>query len=129
MSFLILKGLHVSCVATSYTLFVTRGVWRLRDSPFIQQRWARIVPHIVDTLLLTSAIALAFTIKQYPFVDAWLTAKVLGLLLYIVLGFIALKHGNQNVRLLAWLAAQAIFAYIVLVAIYHDPMPFTLRNP
>ncbi len=126
MSFLILKGLHVSCVATSYTLFVTRGIWRLRNSLIIQQRWVRIVPHVVDTLLLTSAIALAFSIKQFPFVDAWLTAKVLGLLLYIGLGFIALKHGsNKATRILAWLAAQAIFAYIVLVAIYHNPMPFT----
>ena len=126
MSFLILKGLHVSCVATSYTLFVTRGIWQLRGSPIIQQRWVRIVPHVVDTLLLTSAIALAVAIKQYPFIDIWLTAKVLALLLYIGLGFVALKHGsNKTTRLLAWLAAQAMFAYIVLVAIYHDPMPFT----
>ncbi len=125
MSFLILKGLHVSCVATSYTSFVTRGIWRLRGSPIIQQRWVRIVPHIVDTLLLTSAIALAFTIKQYPFTDTWLTAKVAGLLVYIALGFVALKHGNKTTRLLAWLAAQAMFAYIVLVAVHRDPMPFT----
>ena len=125
MSFLLLKALHITCVFTSYSLFLLRGIWHFRGSLIIQQRWVRIVPHVVDTFLLTSAVALAFTIKQYPFVDAWLTAKVIGLLLYIGLGFVALKYGkSRTIRVLAWLAAQAVFAYIVLVAIQHDPMPF-----
>lgn len=125
MSFLLLKGLHVTCAVTSYTLFLLRGIWSLRDSPIMKLRWVRIVPHVVDTLLLASAIALAVAIQQYPFVDAWLTAKVAGLLLYIGLGFVALKYGkSRTMRIGAWLAAQAVFAYIVLVAINHDPMPF-----
>lgn len=125
MSFLLLKGLHVTCAVTSYTLFLLRGIWSLRDSPIMKLRWVRIVPHVVDTLLLASAIALAVAIRQYPFVDAWLTAKVAGLLLYIGLGFVALKYGkSRTIRIGAWLAAQAVFAYIVLVAINHDPMPF-----
>lgn len=125
MSFLLLKTLHVTCVFSSYSLFLLRGIWHLRGSLIMQQRWVRIVPHAVDTLLLASAIALAFTIKQYPFVDAWLTAKVTGLLLYIGMGFVALKYGkDRTLRVLAWLAAQAVFAYIVLVAIFHNPMPF-----
>jgi uncharacterized membrane protein SirB2 len=125
MSFLLLKGLHITCALTSYLLFLLRGIWNLRGSPIMQQRWVRIVPHVVDTLLLASAIALAFSIHQYPFVDAWLTAKVIGLSLYIGLGFVALKFGKRkSTRLLAWLAAQAVFAYIVLVAIQHNPLPF-----
>ncbi|MFZ2542209.1 MAG: SirB2 family protein [Gallionella sp.] len=125
MSFMLLKGLHITCALTSYTLFLLRGIWSLRGSPIMQQRWVRIVPHVVDTLLLASAIALAVTIQQYPFVDAWLTTKVAGLLLYIGLGFVALKYGkSRTIRIVAWLAAQAMFAYIVLVAINHDPMPF-----
>lgn len=125
MSFLLLKGLHVTCAVTSYTLFLLRGIWSLCDSPIMKLRWVRIVPHVVDTLLLATAIALAVAIRQYPFVDAWLTAKVAGLLLYIGLGFVALKYGkSRTIRIGAWLAAQAVFAYIVLVAINHDPMPF-----
>jgi len=121
MSFLLLKTLHISCVIVSYTLFFLRGIWSLKDAAIMRQRWVKIVPHIVDTLLLSSALALAYLIGQYPFVNGWLTAKVLALLLYIVLGSVALKHGrNKTVRLLAWLAAQAVFAYIVLVAINHD---------
>lgn len=125
MDFLLIKGLHITCAFTSYTLFLLRGIWQLRSSLIMRQRWVRIVPHVVDTLLLTSAIALAFTIRQYPFVDAWLTFKVIGLLLYIVLGSVALKYGkNRTQRIFAWLSAQAVFAYIVLVATQHDPMLF-----
>lgn len=91
----------------------------------MQQRWPRIVPHVVDTLLLVSAIALASTIHRYPFVDDWLTAKVAGLLLYIVMGSVALKYGkSRTLGVSAWLCAQGVFAYIVLVAMQHDPMPF-----
>lgn len=122
MSFLILKSLHMSCAAISYTLFFLRGIWSLNGSSLMRQRWIRIAPHIVDTLLLISAFALAYSIEQYPFIDAWLTAKFLALLLYIVLGSIALKYAkNKTVRVFFWLAAQAIFGYIVLVAINHKP--------
>lgn len=125
MSLLLLKTVHVTCVASSYMLFLLRGIWSLNGSPVMRQRWVRIAPHVVDTILLASAIALAYGIEQYPFVDAWLTAKVIGLLLYIVLGSIALRYGrSKTIRLAAWLAAQAVFAYIVLVAISHNPVPF-----
>ena len=83
------------------------------------------MPHVVDTLLLVFAIALTFAIHQYPFVDTWLTAKVIGVLLYIGLGFVALKFGKtKNIRILAWLLAQMVFVYIVLVAVKHNIFPF-----
>jgi len=125
MSLLLLKSVHISCVASSYMLFMLRGIWSMNGSPIMRRRWVRVVPHVVDTLLLASAIALAFSIKQYPFVDAWLTAKVIGLLLYIALGSVSLRFGRRkSIRFSAWLAAQAVFAYIVLVAVSHDPLPF-----
>ena len=123
--YLLLKTLHLSCAALSYTLFLLRGSWSLNGSPVMRQHWVRIVPHFIDTVLLGSAVALAIIIQRYPFVDAWLTAKVLALLLYVGLGFVALKYGrNRITRLSAWLAAQAVFIYIVLVAIDHNPIPF-----
>lgn len=125
MSFLLLKTVHISCVASSYMLFVLRGIWSMNGSPSMRQRWVRIVPHVVDTLLLASAITLAISIQQYPFVDAWLTAKVIGLLLYIALGSVALRFGrSKSIRIAAWVAAQTVFFYIVLVAISHNPVPF-----
>ena len=121
----LLKHLHISCVAASYTLFVLRGIWMLHDSPIMQQRWVKIAPHTIDTLLLVSALALAYSIGQYPFVDGWLTAKVIALLLYIALGIVALKYGRtKRTRLSAWIAAQLVFGYIVLVAMSHNPIPF-----
>jgi uncharacterized membrane protein SirB2 len=125
MSILLLKTIHICCAAASYLLFFLRGIWKLNGSAIMSRRWTRIVPHVVDTLLIVSAIALAVSIRQYPFVNAWLSAKVIALLLYIGLGFVALKYGrSKTVRLSAWISAQLVFAYIVLVAINHNPWPF-----
>lgn len=125
MNYPLLKMVHVTCVAASYTLFLLRGIWMIRGSALLQQRWVRIVPHLVDTVLLGSAVALAIAIGQYPLTDDWLSAKVAGLLLYIVLGSIALKRGRtRRVRVASWVAAQAVFFYIVAVAMTRRPLLF-----
>ena len=125
MSFLLFKTLHVSCAVASFTLFFLRGIWSFNNSPIMRQRWVSVVPHYVDTLLLANALVLVFIIEQYPFIDTWLTAKVFGLMLYIILGSIALKQGKtKTIRISAWLAALAVFIYIVLVAATHNPLPF-----
>ena len=119
-----LKAVHVTCVAVSYLLFVTRGIWMVRDSRMLERRWVRIVPHLNDTILLASAIALVWTIRQYPFVAGWLTAKVVALLAYIELGMIALGYGRTKaIRVAPWIAAQAVFLYMVAVALTRDPLP------
>jgi uncharacterized membrane protein SirB2 len=95
------------------------------ESPLLRQRWVRIVPHIIDSLLLASAIALAITIQQYPLVHAWLTAKLFALVVYIVLGSIALKRGKtKRIRILAFIGALLSFSYIILVALSHNPVAF-----
>ena len=122
MSYALLKHIHISSVIISYLLFFWRGMWMLRDTTTVQRAWVRVVPHIVDTVLLVSAIALTFSIQQYPLNDAWLSAKVASLLLYIALGVVALRSGKtRNVRLAAWIAAQCVFFYIVLVALTKQP--------
>lgn len=121
-----LKIIHVSCVVASYLLFVTRGVWMLRESDLLQQRWVRIVPHVIDTVLLASAIALTVMLREYPIAHAWLTAKVSGLIVYIGLGTVALKRGRtRRERIAAWTAAQLVFFYIVAVALTRNPLPWT----
>jgi uncharacterized membrane protein SirB2 len=125
IDYAILKLIHVGCVAISYALFVLRGAWMLLESHRLGQRWVRIAPHVVDTALLASAIAMAVTIHQYPLVAGWLTAKVVALAGYIALGMIALRSGRtRGVRITAWLAAQAVFFYIVCVALTRDPLPW-----
>ena len=123
MPYIALKHLHVTFVALSGLLFLVRGIWMLRASPRLQQRWVRIVPHVVDTLLLASAIGLAVWSHQYPGQMPWLTAKVVALAGYIVLGTIALKRGRtQGVRSAAFIGALACFAYIVAVALTKNPL-------
>jgi uncharacterized membrane protein SirB2 len=123
MPYIALKHLHVTFVALSGLLFLVRGIWMLRASPRLQQRWARIVPHVVDTLLLASAIGLAAVSHQYPGQMPWLTAKVVALVAYIVLGTVALKRGRtQGVRTAAFIGALACFAYIVAVAVTKNPL-------
>lgn len=126
MSYLALKSVHVACVATSYVLFFMRGLWMMADSPLLGARWVRIAPHVVDTLLLASAIALAAMIHAYPFVNApWLTAKVVGLVAYIGIGTMALKRGRtKGARVAAWIVAQLVFFYIVGVALNKTPWSF-----
>jgi uncharacterized membrane protein SirB2 len=124
MSFLLLKTIHISSAATSYTLFLLRGIWILNGSSIMNQRWVRILPHAVDTLLIASAISLIFSIHRYPLVDNWLTTKVIALLIYIGLGFIAFRFGpNKSVRFSSWILAQLVFIYIVLVAFTRNPWP------
>ncbi|MEK7304237.1 MAG: SirB2 family protein [Pseudomonadota bacterium] len=118
----ILQTVHVGSAMLSITGFVLRGVWMLQDSPLLRARATRILPHVIDTVLLLSAIALALRIAQYPFVHAWLSAKVLALLAYIVLGSVALKYGrSRRVRALSYGMALGVFLYIVAVAITRSP--------
>lgn len=122
MSYLAVKHLHMTFAALSGMLFLLRGVLMLQDSALLQQRWAKVVPHVIDTVLLASALVMVFWSAQYPFVEGWLTAKVLALIAYILLGTIALKRGKtKQVRLVAFLAALAVFAYIVKVALTRQP--------
>ncbi|MGI9134629.1 MAG: SirB2 family protein, partial [Rhodoferax sp.] len=118
MEYLAVKHLHMGCAAISGSFFALRGLWMLRGSALLRQRWVRWVPHLIDTLLLGSALWLAAASQQYPFVYPWLTAKVLALLLYIVLGSVALKRGRTpRVRALAYVAALVVFAFIVSAAV------------
>ena len=123
--FIALKTIHVVSVILSITGYVIRGVWVIRESPLLQNKWVRVLPHIIDTTLLVSAILLTLQIRQYPFVHGWLTAKVLALVAYIVIGAIGLKYGRtRKIRVTAWLGAIAIFLYIVLVAVTRQVLPF-----
>lgn len=126
MDYALLKLIHVACAALSFAGFLVRGVWMMRDSRLLERRWVRVLPHANDTLLLASAIALAVMARQYPFVHGWLTAKVLALVLYIVLGMAALRAGRPKpLRITAWFTAQAVFLYIVWVAMARSPSPWT----
>jgi uncharacterized membrane protein SirB2 len=123
--YLAVKHLHVALVILSITGFFVRGLLSFAGSPWLRRGWMRWAPHVNDTLLLAAAIALTILTGQYPFVDVWLTAKIFGLIAYIILGSMALKAGRTlKMRIAAWLAAMLAFAYVVSVALTKSPWGF-----
>lgn len=120
--YLAVKHLHITCVVLSAAGFFLRGVLMLRDSPLLTRRWLKIVPHVNDTVLLVAALTLVVLTEQYPFVESWVTAKIFGLIAYIILGSVALKAGRTRAqRTAGWLGALAVFGWVVSVALTRDP--------
>jgi uncharacterized membrane protein SirB2 len=122
MQYLAAHHTHVTLVAISITLFLFRGGLMLADSPRLRTRWLRVLPHVVDTLLLVSALWL-ISVLQVP--ASWLLAKISGLLVYIGLGSLALRPGRSRaVRITAFVAALVTVSWIVSVAVRHDSLGF-----
>jgi uncharacterized membrane protein SirB2 len=125
MDYLLLKHFHMGCAAFSGSLFLIRGQWMLAGSPLLQRRWVKTVQHTVDSLLLASALWLAAWSHQYPGPMPWLTAKLVALFAYILLGAVALTYGRTRaIRATAYVAALATFSYIVAVAVTKNPLFF-----
>ena len=122
-AYMLAINIHVACVVVTFIFFFVRGLWMIVDSDLLQRKWAKWFPPVVDTTLLASAIVLAVTLRQYPFIHAWLTIKVVVLFLYIGLGMLALSYGKtKKIRIRSWLAAQLCFMYIVAVALTKNPL-------
>lgn len=114
---------HVGCVIASGSLFFTRGCMMLAGWPAANHATLRRISVVIDVLLLTAAITLTTIIHQYPFVQAWLTVKVLLLVVYIVLGVFALRRGRTRaIRAVCFGLALAVFLFIVTVARTHNPL-------
>ena len=119
--YLQIKFVHILCVGLSGALFATRGVLRFAGSPLAHHAVARFASYAIDTTLLTAALMLVGIVHQYPFVNGWLTAKVLLLVVYIVLGSFALTRArSRRAAALAFVAALTVFAAIIGVALLHD---------
>ncbi len=121
---LILRQTHIFAVLVSGTLFAARGL----SLNVLRWKWVMNAPwrygsYAIDTVLLLAAISLAVLTGQYPFVDAWLTTKILLLVVYIILGSYALKRGRtRTIRIVCWFAAMLVFWFIIGVARTRDPL-------
>lgn len=123
-----LKHLHMGCAFLSIAGFTLRGYWMLIDSPLLRRRPAKVLPHMIDTLLLASAVGMLFIWQLSPLQSGWLIAKIIALLVYIGLGMVALRFGkSRKTRVNAWLLALLAAAYIVSVAYSKSPWGF-LQN-
>jgi len=122
MDYFVLKAIHISAVCVSLAGFLARGIGRFAGARWVESRLARTLPHLVDSVLLASAIALAVTLRLSPISSTWLLAKIIGVCVYIGLGMVALRLGRTpSTRAIAWLGALLVFAYIVTVAINKNP--------
>lgn len=103
--------------------FVLRGYWMMTQSDRLQLRVTRIVPHVVDTVFLLSGVAMVWVLQLNVLSQPWLLAKFTGLIIYVVLGAIAIKRGaTMQIRITAFTSALAVFAYIVGVAMTKSPV-------
>ena len=122
MSFATIKIIHIICMILSYILFSLRGIWMIQGSSLLKLRLVKVLPHVIDTILLTSAITLVTMIQQYPGLNIWISAKIGALLLYILLGMTAFRFGKtRKIKIISWILAQIVFFYIVLVALTKNP--------
>ena len=120
-----LRTLHVTAAALSITGFILRGVWILQGSSRLQAKPVKILPHVIDTVLLASAIALVVMASLNPLEHGWLSAKIMALLVYIGLGVVTLRKGkSQEARFAAFLAAISVFAYMAQTALTRSAIPF-----
>jgi len=120
-----IKYIHVASVILSISGFILRGIWMMQESTMLSHRTVKILPHVIDTLLLLSALMLVFINDQYSFSSHWLTVKVVALVVYIFLGMFAFKWAKTKASKISyWLLAVLMFFYIVSVAITKEPLWF-----
>lgn len=122
MTYVFIKSLHMITGVATISGFVLRGYWMMNQSSKLQLKVTRIAPHVIDTLFLLSGMALVSMLHLNAFSEAWLLAKFAGLIVYIVLGTFAIKRGpTLQIRIVAFVGALAVFAYIVGVALAKSP--------
>lgn len=123
--YLMAKHLHLTAIALSVFLFIFRFMLSQFNSELLTRKWLKILPHVIDTCLLASALWLCFLIDQYPFVQGWLTFKVVGLVAYILMGMFALKWGrNKPLRWIGFIGALTWLGLIARVAVSKQPLFF-----
>lgn len=123
--YLQIRNIHIAAVILSGALFLVRVI----GHTLLNARWPMASPlrylvWTVDTVLLTAALMLMTIVQQFPFIDGWLTVKVLLLIVYIAIGWWAFRAREKKVRILFAGAAFAAFGFIVTVARAHDPLGY-----
>jgi uncharacterized membrane protein SirB2 len=116
------KNLHLTFMLLSVLLFLTRFVLTLNASPILQKKALKIAPHIIDTLWIITAIGLCLMVQQYPFVNPWVTEKLLAFVMYFFMVIFALKLAKTHLmRLIGVVGALSWLAYAGMVAVTKQP--------
>lgn len=122
--YLSLLMLHKTTVLLSIVGFFARGIGHIFDQAWVKKKPVKILPHIIDTLLLVSAFALVF-VTAFSFSDGWIIAKIVGLIAYIGLGLMAFRFAKTRTqKAIYWLLALIVVFYVVAVAVHKVVWPF-----
>lgn len=112
-----IKIIHMSFAMISVLGFLVRGILKINESPLVEKKLVRVLPHVIDTVLLLSAITLVIMSGQYPWVAPWVSAKIVGLVVYIGLGVVVMRTAKtRNARIAAFALALITAGYIFMVA-------------
>ncbi len=112
-----IKIIHMSFAMISILGFLVRGILKINESPLVEKKLVKVLPHVIDTVLLVSAIILVVMSGQYPWVAPWVGAKMLGLIVYIGLGVVVMRTAKtRQARIIAFALALVTAAYILMVA-------------
>lgn len=122
--YIALKHLHLTFVVISLLIFFVRGVFLFINSPLLTKKIMKIAPHIINTIMLVSGVVLAVNLGMKPGEHPWIMAKIIGLIVFIVVGVGAFKVRNRLLQKILWIDALVVFGYIVSVAITKNPMGF-----
>ena len=115
-----IRAVHIGAVIASGALRCT-GV--LSGARWPMAAPLRYLSYSIDSGLLTAALMLIAVLPAAVFANHWLTVKLTLLVLYIVLGSLALKRGRSaRMRALCFAAALAVFAAMVGIARTHQPL-------
>ncbi len=119
-----LKSLHITLAYLTVIGFVVRGLWAIVDSPLRDEKWVRVLPHVIDTTLLSIGVIMVFSIGA-SFTDGWLAAKMLALLGYIGFGVLTMRAKTRGLKVVGFVMALACVGYLFAVAFSRTPFPFT----
>lgn len=122
--YLALKHIHLTFVVLSLLAFFVRGIWLFMNSGMLNKKWVKILPHIINTVLIVSGLVIAVHLGMKPGAHPWLMAKLIGLGFYIALGVAAFKVPNPTLSKAFWVSALLVFVYIVSVAFTKTPLGF-----
>lgn len=121
--YLEIRAVHIGAIILSGALLLLRGVLHnLLSASWVMAWPIRTLSYTIDTMLLTAALMLMTIVRQYPFVDSWLTMKVILLLLYIYLGYMALRGATGRVRWASLGGAALVYGFIISIARAHSPL-------
>jgi uncharacterized membrane protein SirB2 len=123
MPWALLKQLHVLLAVLTACSFCLRGYWMLRRSPRLEAPWTRRLPHVVDALLFLTGLTMAVGLAISPVAHPWLAVKLVVIVIYVVIGSVALKRGRTyRQRVLALVLSVLALICIFALALSHDPL-------